>query len=127
MTFVERRLLVAVGLLACACNSAPKNTCNPYANAIASAGAPPQSCNGECLPVFLTTDGGADSGTSVDICIVDCTDGGNAVCGTGTTCVSAVPIKPNSYCLLICGTDDAGNDAGSCPNPYYCGEAGVCL
>lgn len=119
-------LLAWLAAFGCACNSAPKNTCNPYAHAVASAGTPPASCDGICTSVVLTTgDAGPEGGLAYELCTVDCTDGGDAVCPSGTTCVSAMPIRPSSYCVLICG-NDAG-DAGSCPSPLTCSDAGFCL
>lgn len=117
-----KRLTLAAVLFLCACNTAPKNTCTPYVNSLAAAGTPPASCNGPCTAVST----GADA--SFQICTIDCTAGGQAECTTGTACFSAAPIGiKKSYCLLVCGTDDAGNDAGSCPSPLACYEAGVCL
>ena len=110
----------------CACNSAPKDSCTPYTQSVLGAGIAPPSCEGTCasLPV---TDGG-----NFLFCTINCTDAGQNACGdSGTTCISAQSKGINvdqSYCFFACGTDDAGNDAGSCPSPLFCyADAGVCL
>ena len=110
------RLLVASVLaFACACNSAPKNACTSSSNAVISAGASASTCTGLCV----------DGGSGGSFCIVDCTDGGNAICGPDTACASAEPLSPKSFCLPTCGAI-GGGDAGTCPAPLTCGDAGVC-
>ncbi len=113
------RALLACALLLCACNSAPKNECTPTAHSLVSAGNPAASCDGICASIPIAGDGGD---ASFVFCTIDCTDGGNADCTEGTTCVSGKPITPKSYCLIVCG-----DDAGACPSPLTCADAGVCL
>lgn len=105
------RFLVA-SLLLLACNSAPKNSCAAASNAAVAAAEPTTSCNGLCI----------DAGSSGLVCVVDCTDAGNAVCEKGTTCASVFTGK--SYCLLTCGSDDAS--VTTCPSPLVCNDAGAC-
>jgi hypothetical protein len=112
----------------CACNSAPKETCTPYTQSVVAAGTPPASCDGTCASLPLA-DGG-DAGFL--FCTIECTDGGQPACGdSGTTCISAQSKGFNSdrsFCFFACGTDDAGNNLGSCLSPLFCyPEAGVCL
>jgi hypothetical protein len=121
---IKNTLLAIAAVLTCACNSAPQGTsCVPFGRAVASAGAAaPPACNGVCQTVVETTDGGPDGGVSLEVCIVDCTDGGNAVCAAGTTCTSGAPIGvASSYCLIAC------SDAGVCPYSLACFDGGVCL
>lgn len=108
------RYLVALGLLACACNSAPKNACATGTNSVVSSGQPASTCNGLCV----------DAGAEGVVCIADCTDGGNGVCSTGYACASGEPWSPKSFCLPYCAALDGG--AASCPSPLACNDAGIC-
>lgn len=108
------------------CNSAPPDSCTPYAQSVVAASTPPASCGGTCASLPLA-DGG-DAGFL--FCTIDCTSDQNACGDSGTTCISAQSKGINvdkSYCFFACGTDDAGNDAGACPSPLFCYDAGVCL
>jgi hypothetical protein len=115
----------------CACNSAPKDSCAVPGHSVIASGSIPTTCEGTCAALPLASgDGGGDAG--ILFCTIDCTDGGQSECTIdGTTCISAQSKGFNidkSFCLYACGTDDAGNDAGSCPSPYFCfTDAGVCL
>ena len=123
---LKRLLLAALAVLAafgCACNGAPQNTCTPSANSVAAASTPPTSCDGICVS---TAELLGDAGSTTEVCTVDCTDGGNAVCAAGSTCTSGEPFTSRSYCLYSCG-GDAG-DSGTCPSGLVCiPDAGVCL
>ena len=93
-----------------------------------SSGVSPTTCEGTCASLPLPYAGDA----GILFCTIDCTDGGQGACTIdGTTCISAQSKGFNidkSFCLYACGTDDAGNDAGSCPSPFFCyPDAGVCL
>ena len=111
-SFQRTGVIASIMALACACNAAPKNSCTASSNAVTAAGTPGSTCTGLCV----------DAGPQGLFCVVDCTDGGNAVCGTDTACVSGEPLSPKSFCLPTCG-----GDAGACPGPLTCGDAGVCL
>jgi len=79
---------------------------------------------GDAGAAFLGDAGGAD------ICAVNCTQGGTAVCKPGWTCQSFVPLIAASYCVLPCSSADAGSDAGDaglCPPTTACNPLGFCL
>ncbi len=116
---MNRAFLASFALGVLACNTAPKPTCNVVTNSLISAGTPPAS------GVLISIPSGGVDG-SLEICATDCTDRGQAECTQGSRCVSGEPLIQNSVCVLVCGTDDAGNDAGSCPSPLACSDAGVC-
>ncbi len=116
---MNRAVLACAALGLLGCNTAPKPTCNTVTNSLISAGTPPAS------GVLITLPSAADA--SFEICATDCTDGGQAECTEGTTCVSAAPLLPQkAVCVLTCGSDDAGTDAGTCPSPLACSDAGLC-
>ena len=111
-----------------ACNGAPPDTCVVPGHSVLSSGATPTTCKDTCASLPLVDAGDA----SILFCTIDCTDAGQSECTiSGTSCISAQSKGFNidkSFCLYPCGTDDAGNDAGSCPSPFFClPEAGVCL
>jgi hypothetical protein len=111
-----------------ACNSAPKDSCVVPGQSVLAAGAAPSTCDGTCASLPLPDAG--DAGFL--FCTHDCTDAGQPACTiAGTTCITARSRGfdiDKAFCFFACGTDDAGNDAGSCPSPSFCyAEAGVCL
>jgi len=112
-------LALAAG--AYACNAAPKNTCTPYSHAVSASGTPPSSCDGVCeSAMLLPPDAGPDAtAVTYEFCTVNCTQGGNATCSEGTTCVPV--LEAGSYCIPTCGAD-----AAPCPTPFTCGDAGYC-
>ena len=98
-------------------------------HSVISSGSVASTCEDMCASLPLSGDAG-DGG--ILFCTIDCTDAGQAGCTiAGTTCISAQSKGFNldkSFCLYACGTDDAGNDLGSCPSPFFCyPDAGVCL
>ena len=108
-----RIFVAALVVLACSCNSAPKNSCTAPSSGVVAAATPTSNCNGVCV----------DGGSAGLVCVVDCTDAGDAVCDLGTSCASGEPFSSKSFCLPTCGVADGGE---TCPSPLTCNDAGVC-
>ena len=102
--------------LACACNSAPKNTCTEPEPAIAAAGKEPATCPTPCATFAVPADAGIDAST-IKACVVNCT-GNASACDPTTVCT---PVgDAGSFCITPC------DDAGLCSGGDFC-VFGACV
>ncbi|HEY2368869.1 MAG TPA: hypothetical protein VGH87_20880 [Polyangiaceae bacterium] len=118
--------VVLLFLGACACNSAPKDSCVDPSTSVAAAGAAASSCTGKCVSLDVP-DAGA-----IPFCAIDCTTGGQSSCQDTRTCASLQSLgildSGTSYCIYECAKADAGSDAAACPSGYNCyTPLGVCF
>jgi hypothetical protein len=114
---------ILVGLTLTGCDSSGSVPCAPYVRSATEAGTKPAPCDESsgCTDV-LTVRGTLLDGAvrEYDLCTISCADAGDP-CAAGAVCTSPGPGSTTVSCFLSCG-----GDAGPCPSPLDCDDAGVC-